>query len=112
MRNQTKEQVSEEDKTFKEDSSEINDTNKSKLSKDKTKEALISSLLAKSFYLKVTQAVIFSINTYKEDMIAVGNENKINKNVNRCNYRHHMPMLLLLVSYHHLPLFNMDKRFI
>ena len=47
-----------------------------KISKDKIEETLISSLLAKTFSLKVTLAVIFSINTYKQYMIAVGNENK------------------------------------
>ena len=47
--------------------------------KDKTKESLISSLLAKKLSLKVIQAVIFSINTYEQDMIAVGNEKKHKK---------------------------------
>ena len=60
----------------KKDISEINDTNESKHSKGKTEEALINSLLAKHFSLKVTQAVIFSINTYKQDIIAVGKEKK------------------------------------
>ena len=76
MRNLTKEHENEEDEEFKEDTSEINDTNKSKTSKDKTKKALIISLLAKTFSLKVIQAVIFSINTYKQDMITVGENNK------------------------------------
>ena len=76
MQNLPKEHENQEDKEFKEDTSEINDTNESKLSKYKTEEALISSLLANIFSLKVTQAVIFSINTYKQDMIAVGNKNK------------------------------------
>ena len=76
MRNLGKEHENEEDEEFKEDNYEINDTNRSKLGKDKTKEALIRNLLAKVILLKVTQAVIFSIDTYKQDMIAAGNENK------------------------------------
>ena len=71
MRNLVKEHENEEDGEFKEDNSEINDTNESKLSKNKTKKALISSLLAKNFSLKVIQAVILSINTYEQDMIEV-----------------------------------------
>ena len=54
----------------------INDINESKISKVKTEEYLISSLLAKTFSLKVIQTVILFNNTYKQDMIAVGNENK------------------------------------
>ena len=73
MRNLVKEHENEEDGEFKEDNSEINDTNESKLSKNKTKKALISSLLAKNFSLKVIQAVILSINTYEQDMIEVEN---------------------------------------
>ena len=53
----------EEDWEFKEDTSEINDVNESKISKGKKEEALISSLLAKTFSLKVPQTVIFSVNT-------------------------------------------------
>ena len=64
MRNLAREHENEENEEFKDDTSEINDTNESKLSKDKTKEALISSMLAKKISLKVIQAVIFSINTY------------------------------------------------
>ena len=73
MINLSKEHENEQDEESKEDISEINDNNESKLGKDKTKEALIISLLAKIFSLKVTQAVILSINTYEQDMIAVGN---------------------------------------
>ena len=51
----------------------INDTNESKNSKDKTEEALIIRILAKNFLFKVIQEIIFSINTYKQDRIAVGN---------------------------------------
>ena len=58
-----KESENEEDEEFKEDTSEINDSNQSKMSKGKTEEAVISSLLAKKFSLKVTQSVILSINT-------------------------------------------------
>ena len=111
VRNLAKEHENEEDKEFKEDTSEINDTNESKLSKDKTKEAIIISLLAKYFLLKVIQAVIFSINTYEQDIIAVGNENKKIKNKDRWNYCHHIPMLSLLGANHRLPLFHMAKHF-
>ena len=61
------------------DTSEINDTNESKTSKDRKEESVISSLLVKKLSLKVIQAVIFSIDTYKQDMIAVGNENQKNQ---------------------------------
>ena len=88
-----KEHENEEDEEFKEDNSGINDNNKSTLSQDKTKEAFISSLSAKNFMLKVTQAVIFSINTYRQDMIAVGNKNNKLKNKDRWNYCLHMSML-------------------
>ena len=50
--------------------------NGSKISTNKTEEALIIHLLAKIFSLKFIQEVIFSINTYEQDMIAVDNENK------------------------------------
>ena len=43
-------------------------------------------------------------------MIAVGNENK--KNKDRCNYCHRIYMLSLLGGNHRLPLFHMSKRFI
>ena len=45
-------------------------------------------------------------------MIAVGNENKINKIEDRCNYCNHMPMLPLSGGNHCLPLFHQDKNFI
>ena len=79
MRKLTKEHENEEDEEFKEDTSEISNTNESKMSKDKTKEFLTRSLLAKKFSLKSSQAVIFSMNTYGQDMIAVGIENKKNQ---------------------------------
>ena len=107
MRNLAKEHEYQEDGEFKEYFSEINDTNESKIGKDKTKEPLISSLLAKKFSLKVTEAVILSINTYKQDITAVGNEDKKIKNKGRWNYFHHMPMLSLLGANHRLPLFHM-----
>ena len=44
MRNLEKEHENEDDEEFKEDTYEINDTNESKLSKDKTKEDIIRSL--------------------------------------------------------------------
>ena len=62
--------------------------------------------------LKFIQAVIFSINTYKQYMISVGNENKTIKNKDRWNYFHHMPILPLLGDNHCLPLWHMAKRFI
>ena len=65
MRNLAKEHENEEDEEFKEDTSEINDTNKSKLIKDKTKEGLISSLLDKNVSLKVIQSVILLTATKK-----------------------------------------------
>ena len=64
VRNLAEEHENEEDEEFKEDTSKINDTNESKMSKDKTEEALIISLLAKHFSLKVIQSVIFSIDTH------------------------------------------------
>ena len=68
-------------------------------------------LLAKTFSLKVIQAVIFSIKTYKKYMIVVGNE-KINKNKDIWNYCHRIPMLPLLGDNHLLPLLHMPKHFI
>ena len=48
-----------------------------------TEEDVISILLDKIFLLKVIQAVIFSIDTYEQDIISVGNENKkISSNTN------------------------------
>ena len=44
----------------------------------KPKMDLISSLIAKTFSLKIIQAVIFFITTYEQDMIEVGNENEKN----------------------------------
>ena len=86
-----KEHENEQDEEFKEDTSQINDTNESKFSKYKTKEALITSMLAKIILPKVTQAFIFSINTYEQDMISFGNDYKKINNKDRWNYCHHMP---------------------
>ena len=83
-----------------------------KISKDKTKEALITSLLAKTISLKVTQVVIFSTNTCKQDMISFGNDDKNNNNKDRWNYCHHMTVLSLLGANYRLPLFHMAKLFI
>ena len=69
-------------------------------------------MLAKNIALKVTKAVIISIDTCKQDMIEVGNENKKNKNEDRWNHCNHMPMKLLLGTNHLLPLFHMSKLFI
>ena len=62
--------------------------------------------------LKVIKSVIFSIHTYEQDMIAVGNENKKIKIKDKRNYCHHMPMVSLLGANHRLPLFHMAKCFI
>ena len=93
MRNLTREHENEEDEEFKEDTPEINDTNESKISKGKTGESLIRSKLSKNMSLKVTQAVILSINTYKKYIISVGN--KIQKKKGRCNYFNHISMISL-----------------
>ena len=78
MINLAEEHDNKRDEELKENTSEINDTNESKISKYTTEEDAISSLLAKTFSLKVTQALIFSIYAYKQDMIAFGNDNKRN----------------------------------
>ena len=39
-------------------------------------EYIVNRLLAINFSLKVIQEVIFSINTYEQDIIVVGNKNK------------------------------------
>ena len=66
VRNLAKENENEEVEEFKEDIFEINDINESKLSKDDTEEAIISSLLAKIFLPKVIKDVIFYINIYEQ----------------------------------------------
>ena len=64
----------------------MNITNGSKICKDKTDEALINRLLAITFLLQVIKEVIYHMNTYKQDMIAVGNETKAIKNRDIWNY--------------------------
>ena len=54
---------------------EINDTDESKIIKGRTEKYVISNLLDKTFSPKVTQAVIFSNDTYDKDMISVVNKN-------------------------------------
>ena len=83
-----------------------------KLENFKTEEAVISSLLAKNSFLKVTQSLIFFNTTYKQDMMAVGNENKQNKVKCRWIYCNHIPILSLLGAIHCLHLFIIAKRFI
>ena len=87
----------------------INNTNESKISKGKKEEALINRSLAINFTLKVIQVFMFSINTYKQYMIPVGNENGKIKNKDIWNYCHHIPMLPLLEDNRRLPLVHMDK---
>ena len=53
-----------------------NDSIRSKISKGITEEDVIISLFAKYFLLQVTKAVILSIETYKQDILSVGYENK------------------------------------
>ena len=76
MRNLAEEHENEEVEELKEDTSEINDTNESKISKVKIEVDVISSLLAKTFSIKVIQAVIVSNDNYKEDIISVVKKNK------------------------------------
>ena len=76
VRNLDKEHKNEEDEEYSETTPEINDSIISKISKDITEEYFIISLLDKHFSLKLTKAVILSIDTYKQGMIEVGNENK------------------------------------
>ena len=82
VRNLAEENENEDNKELKQDTSEINDTNESKISKGKTEEYVVSSLLAKTFSLKLIQAVIFSIDTYEQDIISVGNKKKIQSTIN------------------------------
>ena len=51
-------------------------------------------MLDKSFLLKVTQAVIFSINNYEQDMTAVGPDKNQIKNKYRCNYSYFYVIIL------------------
>ena len=74
MRNLSEEHENEEDEEFSENNSEIKDSNKSKISKGITEEDVIISMLAKKISLKVIKAVILSIDTYKQVILSVGNE--------------------------------------
>ena len=67
------------------------------------------SLLAKNISLKVIKAVILSIDTYKQDLIVVGN---YKKKKYRWNDFNHFPMQSLLGDNHRLTLFCMAKIFI
>ena len=69
-------------------------------------------MLAKKISLKLIQSAISSIDTYKQDIISVGNENKKIAVKDRWNYCNHMPMISLLGANHCLPLFHMAKSFI
>ena len=51
-------------------------TNESKISKGKTEEALISSLIDKTFSLKVIQAVIFPLTTTNKTSENLGTRTK------------------------------------
>ena len=70
------------------------------------------SLLTKTFSLKVTKAVILSIDTYEQDMIEVGNENKKIYKKDRWDHCNHILMQSLLGNNHRLPLFHISKSFI
>ena len=54
----------------------ISITNESKIIKDTKEETLIKRLLAIDFSLTFIQAVILSMNTYKQEIIEVENENE------------------------------------
>ena len=84
----------------------MNDINESTIGKYLKEEALMNRLLAKESCSKFSKAVIVSINTCEQYMIAVGNNNKKIKNKDRWNYCHHMTMLTLLGDNHYLPLLH------
>ena len=109
--NLAEEYENEEDVEFSENTSEINDSNKSKISEVITEEDVIISLLDKLFSLRLIQAVIFFIDTYEQVVLSVGNENKKNPVKGIWNHFNHIPMLSLLGGNHRLPLFNMAKGF-
>ena len=71
-----KEHENEEDEEIIENTPEINDSIKSKISKGIIEEDVIIILLAKHFLLKVIKAVLLSIDTYEQDISSVGNKNK------------------------------------
>ena len=77
--NLSKAHENKEDEEFKENTSEKNYTNESKISKCKPEEDFISILLAKNVPLKVIQAFIFSIDTYEQSIISVVNKKNTGK---------------------------------
>ena len=82
-----------------------------KTSKYKTEEALIISLLAKIISPKVTQAVVFVVNAYKQNTVAVGNERKKRKKI-QMELLSTYVYVIIVGGGHRLPLFHMSKRFI
>ena len=74
-RNLAKEHENEEDEEFSENNSEINDSIKSKISKGKTEEDVIISIL-ENFLAQSNPRSYFSIDTYEKDILSVGNKNK------------------------------------
>ena len=71
-----KEHRNEEDEEYSETTPEVNHSIKSKISEGITEKDVIISLLAKKFSLRVLKSVILSIDTYKQDLIEVGNDNQ------------------------------------
>ena len=83
MSNLGEEHGYEEDDEFSENTPEINDSIKSKISKSITEEDVVIFLLAKTILIKVIQTVIYSIDAYERDILSDGNENKkIQSNTN------------------------------
>ena len=76
-RNLGDENKNEEYEEYIETKPEENDSIKSKISEGITEKDVIISLLAKKKPIKVIKSIILSIDTYKQDMIAVGNLKKI-----------------------------------
>ena len=109
MRNLGKEHNNENYKEYSETTPEVNDSMKSKINNGITEKCFIISLLAKHFSLKIIKAVILFIDTYKQDLISVGNKNKRIQNKDKWNHLNHTPIQLLLGANHRLPLFHIDK---
>ena len=63
------------------------------------------------FWRKLIKAFILSIDTYEQDMIAVGYQKK-NQNQDEWNHLNNMPRQSLLGAYHRLPLSHMYKSYI
>ena len=76
MGNLGKEHKNEEYEEYSENIPEINDSIKSKNCKGITEKDVIISLVSKHFSLKLIKEVILSIDTYKQDMIEVGNRKR------------------------------------